>query len=184
MTSKIRSWHAKYLSYVARLQLINSVLMSISTYWCHIFVFPKKVINHINAVCTSFLWFDTSENGQAGNVSWKKVCTPKKYGGSRHSNLALWNTIAIGKIARHIGNMKESPWVKWIHNVCTKGGNWRIFYPSPIASWSLRKLYKVRRQWMSGCLRIPILLVMYTVGKWKLWIWWDEILWFGIGIPS
>ena len=121
MTSKIRSWHAKYLSYVARLQLINSVLMSISTYWCHIFVFPTKVINHINAVCTSFLWFDTSENGQAGNVSWKKVCTPKKYGGSRHSNLALWNTIAIGKIARHIGNMKESPWVKWIHNVYSKG---------------------------------------------------------------
>ena len=32
MTSRIRSWHAEHLSYVARLQLVKSVLMGISTY--------------------------------------------------------------------------------------------------------------------------------------------------------
>ena len=33
MTSRIRSWIAKNLSYTTRLQLDNSVLMSISNYW-------------------------------------------------------------------------------------------------------------------------------------------------------
>lgn len=34
MTSRIHSWQAKHLSYSARLQLVNSVLISISSYWC------------------------------------------------------------------------------------------------------------------------------------------------------
>lgn len=51
MTRTVRSWHAKHLSYAARLQLINSVLMGISTYWCQLFVLLKKVINHVNAIC-------------------------------------------------------------------------------------------------------------------------------------
>lgn len=34
MTSRIKVWNAKSLSYAARLQLVNSVLMSISSYWC------------------------------------------------------------------------------------------------------------------------------------------------------
>ena len=34
MTSRIRGWQRKKLSYAAKLQLANSVLMSISSYWC------------------------------------------------------------------------------------------------------------------------------------------------------
>lgn len=40
MTNRIRTWQAKFLSYGARLQLVNSVLMSISSYWCQIFIIP------------------------------------------------------------------------------------------------------------------------------------------------
>lgn len=46
----------------------------------------------------------------------------------------------------HIAIMKESRWVKWIHNVYTKGGDWRVFNPPPTASWMLRKLCKVKEQ--------------------------------------
>ena len=86
MTRRIRSWHAKHLSYAARLQLINFVLMNISIYWCQIFMLPKKVIHHINTVCRSFLWFGIGDNGKPGNVNWEKVCTPKKYGGCSFSS--------------------------------------------------------------------------------------------------
>lgn len=123
MTSRIRSCHVKHLSYAARLQLVNSILVGISTYWCQIFVLPKKVINHINAVRRSFLWFGISNSDKPGNVSWAKVCTPKKYGGLGIRHLDLWNKIAIGKVVWHIAMMKKSLWVKWIHNVYTKGGD-------------------------------------------------------------
>ena len=44
MTSKVRSWQARNLSYVARLQFVSSVLMNITNFWCQIFVLPKKVL--------------------------------------------------------------------------------------------------------------------------------------------
>lgn len=49
MTNRIRGWQAKNLSYAAKLQLINSVLMGVSSYWCQMLILPKKVINCIDA---------------------------------------------------------------------------------------------------------------------------------------
>ena len=107
LTSMIKTWSAKSLFYTARLQLRNSVLMSISSYWCQIFVFPKKMINMINTVCRSFLWFGVSNNSKPRNMSWSKVCKPKKFGGLGIRNLHLWNLVAIGKVVCYISS-------KWI----------------------------------------------------------------------
>lgn len=41
MTARIKSWSTRHLSFAARCQLINSVLMSIQVYWGQIFLFPK-----------------------------------------------------------------------------------------------------------------------------------------------
>lgn len=56
ITSRIHGWQSKKLSYAARLQLVNSVLISITTYWCQMFLLPKKVIKIVNNVYRSFLW--------------------------------------------------------------------------------------------------------------------------------
>ena len=76
------------------------------------FVLPKNVINHINAVYRSFLWFGINNSDKPGNVSWKKVCTPKKYGGLGIRNMDLRNKIAIGKVVWQIAMLKEFLWVK------------------------------------------------------------------------
>lgn len=123
MTSRIRSWQAKFLSYAARLQLVNSVLMSISSYWCQIFIIPLCVIKQINVVCRAFLWHGDSYNTKPGNVRWSEVCRPKSEGGLGIRNLGTWNEAAVGKIAWHIYSLHESLWVKWIHDVNRKGGN-------------------------------------------------------------
>ena len=44
MTSKIRGWQGKSLSYVARLQLVNSVLMSIIIIGAKFLYFLKKLL--------------------------------------------------------------------------------------------------------------------------------------------
>ena len=80
MTEKIRSWHAKYLTYTARLQLVNAVVMSISSYWCQMFIIPKKVLKGINAVYRAYLWHGDTKHNSPGSVEWAKVCTLKKSG--------------------------------------------------------------------------------------------------------
>ena len=55
MTSKIRSWQVRNLSYAARLQLVFAALMNITNFWCQIFVFPKKVFKQVNAIYKAYL---------------------------------------------------------------------------------------------------------------------------------
>ena len=110
------------LSYAARLQLVNSVLMSIANYWCQTIIFPKKVIQQVNAICSYFL-SDSTESKNNGNISWDKVCKPKKEGGLEIRHLESWNLAAVGKVAWYISTLHEHLWVKWVHEVYTKGGN-------------------------------------------------------------
>ena len=105
MRSWIRSWYAKNLSYVGRIQLITSVLNSISSYWCMMFILPKAVIRKVNLICRSYLWHATGNNPAPGNVCWKRICCPKKEGGLGIRNIETWNLIAIGKLTWHIHHM-------------------------------------------------------------------------------
>src|SRR5688572_30566887 len=66
MTERIKTWHAKYLTYATRIQLVNAVLMSISSYWCQIFILPKKVLKEINSVCRPYLWHGDANNTSSG----------------------------------------------------------------------------------------------------------------------
>ncbi|XP_060959312.1 uncharacterized protein LOC115700111 [Cannabis sativa] len=56
MTTRIRVWSSRNISYAGRAVLINSVLLSIHFYWSQIMILPKKVIKNIEAICRAFLW--------------------------------------------------------------------------------------------------------------------------------
>lgn len=43
ITSRIRSWTSRFLSFAGRIQLHKSVLASMYNYWCNIFLLPKKL---------------------------------------------------------------------------------------------------------------------------------------------
>ena len=100
MTWRIRAQSVKHLSYAARLQLINSVLMGISTYWCQMFILACCVIHIVNFICHSFLWFDIHDSHKTCHVNWDVVCKPKKAGGLGIQNLQVWNAAAVGKITQ------------------------------------------------------------------------------------
>ncbi|XP_010668056.1 uncharacterized protein LOC104885045 [Beta vulgaris subsp. vulgaris] len=44
MIARIRIWSSRNLSYTARMQLVNSVLMSLHQYWAQVFVLPQQVL--------------------------------------------------------------------------------------------------------------------------------------------
>ncbi|XP_056688365.1 uncharacterized protein [Spinacia oleracea] len=45
--ARIKSWAARLLSFVGRLQLVKSILFGIQLYWCKIFVMPRKIMKEI-----------------------------------------------------------------------------------------------------------------------------------------
>ena len=97
MTSKIRSWQVRNLSYAARLQLVSTILMNITNFWCQIFVLAKKVLKQVNAICRSYLWHGKADSDALGNMNWVRVYTLKKLGGLGIRNLEVWNLDAVGK---------------------------------------------------------------------------------------
>lgn len=186
MTHRIRGWQVKHLSYAARLQLINSVLMVISTYWCQIFILPKMVVKKVNSIYRAFLWNAEHTSTKPCMVKWDYICKPKKEGDLGIRNLEVWNAAAIGKLARHVSSMSESLWVKWVHGVYTKGGNWRLLNPPPTASWVLKKLCKIKEQlapYVYGNSYSINSVYKDTIGS-SATVHWCRVIWFRATVPK
>ncbi|XP_021738081.1 uncharacterized protein LOC110704582 [Chenopodium quinoa] len=65
MLNKITCWSSRNLSYSARVILVNSVLMSIHTYWAQCALLPTGVVTRITQLCRAFL--------RGGNVVLSKT---------------------------------------------------------------------------------------------------------------
>lgn len=75
MIARISTWIAKKLSHARRIQLVQSVLFGIQSYWSQLFVLPTKVIELIDGYCQSYLWSDTNTITKKALVSWSRVCS-------------------------------------------------------------------------------------------------------------
>ncbi|CAL1351994.1 unnamed protein product [Linum trigynum] len=93
LASRIRSWRANKLTYAGKLQLISSVLYSITQFWMTVFMLPKKVINRIQKVCSDFLWY--GEGTGRAKARWDLICLPKKEGGLGLRDLYTWNVACV-----------------------------------------------------------------------------------------
>ncbi|KAL2225770.1 UNVERIFIED_CONTAM: putative mitochondrial protein, partial [Sesamum indicum] len=87
---RIAGWEGMALSYAGRVQIIKSVLLSLSLYWSSAFILPKKVTNEIEKRRHSFLWKGTTNSGYA-KVAWKDLCRPKDEGGLGFKDIAILN---------------------------------------------------------------------------------------------
>ena len=67
--ARIKSWTSKFLSYVGRLQLIQSILFSLQNFWCKNFLLPKGVLNKITKLCARFLWKGKEQAAKGARVS-------------------------------------------------------------------------------------------------------------------
>ena len=89
MLSKIQHWSSKFLSYAGRLQLVISVLHSIQTYWCTVFILPKKILKDVDAILRRFVWSGSEMKKTGAKVAWTDVCCPKKEGGLGIKNIVV-----------------------------------------------------------------------------------------------
>lgn len=74
---RIGTWTRRFLSYAGRLQLINSVIMSLVNFWMAAFRLPSGCIHEIERLCSAFLWSGVELNSRKARVTWKEVCRTK-----------------------------------------------------------------------------------------------------------
>ena len=140
LVRKIRGIGFRKLSYAGRAVLIRSVLSTLHCYWARIFVIPKTVIKQIEAICRRFLWSGHESGDKMALVAWDLICKPRKQGGLDFKRLHNWNLATIAKYVWWICEKKDNLWVKWVHSIYIKQGDWMNHEPSPITSWAWRKI--------------------------------------------
>lgn len=115
MLARLKHWSTRLLSYVGRVQLLKSVIFSIANYWMQIFPSPKKVISHINSICSSFMWTGKESLTRKAPVAWDHICNPLSAGGLNMISLLEWNKATIGKLLWNVCEKKDRLWINWIH---------------------------------------------------------------------
>ncbi|GKA88788.1 hypothetical protein Tco_0810552 [Tanacetum coccineum] len=141
---RIQDWKNKSLSIAGRLQLIQSVLGSMHIYWASVFMLPTNVLHNIEQLMRQFLWSNGSSGKSKSKVAWEVVCLPKNEGGLGIRRLECFNSALMTSHVWKLLTLKESLWVKWIHEYKLKGRN---FWDIPLRgnmSWGWRKILKLR----------------------------------------
>lgn len=72
----MNSWASHSLSYAGRLELLNSIIQGVESFWIQHFPVPISIIDKIDSLCRRFLWA-----GSKPKVAWADICTPKNEGG-------------------------------------------------------------------------------------------------------
>ncbi|XP_021851059.1 uncharacterized protein [Spinacia oleracea] len=144
MTARIKMWSSRNLSYVARMQLINSVLLSLHMYWAQIYILPKSVLQEITKICRAFLWSGLAYSSKPSNVSWHNTCSSKQTGGLGFRDVVLWNTASMGKYVWALATKQDNVWVRWVTSVYLKNGEWWGYQPGNSASWYWKKICEVK----------------------------------------
>ncbi|KAL2247314.1 UNVERIFIED_CONTAM: hypothetical protein Sindi_2583700, partial [Sesamum indicum] len=140
---RIAGWEGTTISYAGRVQIIKSVLISLSLYWASTFILPKKVINEIEKRLRAFLWKGTTNSGYA-KVAWKDICRPKEEGGLGFKDISTLNrALMTKKLCDVIRCDRTSIWVEWLYKGRLQHTSiWTITDHG--GSWGWRKILRLR----------------------------------------
>ncbi|GJT37806.1 RNA-directed DNA polymerase, eukaryota, reverse transcriptase zinc-binding domain protein [Tanacetum coccineum] len=141
---RIQDWKNKFLSIAVRLQLLKLVLGSMHIYWASVFILPSRVLFNIEQLMRGFLWCHGSLKKGKSKVAWEVVCLPKDEGGLGIRRLECFNSALMVAHIWKLLSLKESLWVKWIHEYKL---NRRNFWDIPLRgnmSWGWRKILQLR----------------------------------------
>lgn len=112
--SRVTSWQARQLSFAGRLQLIQSVLYSIISFWASVFPLSKGCVEDLEKMLNAFLWSGASDSARGAKVAWESVSTAKESGGLGLRRIAGLNTVYGIKLLWNIFSGSGSLWVAWV----------------------------------------------------------------------
>ncbi|CAI8599228.1 unnamed protein product [Vicia faba] len=144
MLVRIYHWSTRILSYTRRIQLVKSVLFSISNYWLQIFPLPNKVLAHVESHCRKFLWNGTENYTRKAPISWDHVYDPIVVGGMKLISLKEWNKATMGKILWNIHSKKDKLWISLIHKYHMKKEDASNYQPKGNCLRIVKAIFKQR----------------------------------------
>ncbi|XP_062100601.1 uncharacterized protein LOC133806528 [Humulus lupulus] len=187
MVARIKVWSSRNLSYMGRVTLINSVLITIHSNWAQIMILPKDV----EAICRAFLWKGLADSNGLGLVAWHHVCLPKKVGGLGFWKVLDWNMAAMRKYVWAIATKKENLFVKWINNVYLMDRNWWEYQPPIDCSWYWKRLVVVKEAFKAkadlsyfAALRYSTKIGHDLLFEQPLAVSWSKVVWDRLSIPK
>lgn len=140
VVARAKIWTVKHLSYAGRLQLVQTILLSLQYFQCQIFILPKKVIKEIQSFFRIFPWTGNIDPSKKALVAWKTLCMLKCASGLNLKNICLRNKAAISKLLQDITHKKDKLQCKWVHTYYIKGRTISDGHQLVSMSWSLRKI--------------------------------------------
>lgn len=142
--NRLLSWTSKALSYADRLQLIKSVIASITNFWCAAFCLPQACIDDIESMCSAFLWSGSPNNTSTAKVAWTEVCRPYADGGLGIRRVHDVSTVFILKLIWRLLSQPSSLWCTWVSQYLLRGETLWDVKDTGLGSWMWRKLLKFR----------------------------------------
>lgn len=107
-------WTNKAFSFAGRLQLIISVIGSITNFWCSAFCLPQRSIDEIESMCSAFLWSGSPNVTTKAKISWDEVCKSKKEGGLRVRRIKDVFIVFALKMIWGLFTEAGSIWTTWV----------------------------------------------------------------------
>ncbi|KAE8696464.1 hypothetical protein F3Y22_tig00110670pilonHSYRG00065 [Hibiscus syriacus] len=108
--TKLSRWKSRFLSFVGRIVLINSVLSSLPLYYMSLYSVPKTVLWKIDKIRRDFLWGSYGSGRKMSRINWGKMCKPKKKGGAGIIDLGAKNKALLAKWGWRFANEKDALW--------------------------------------------------------------------------
>ena len=166
-THRMQHWTSRFLSYAGRLQLINSVLFSVQTYWATIFIIPAGVLRTLERMMANFLWSGSTSKAHRLKPRWEEVTLPRSEGGLGIKRLEEWNRAAsIKHVWLLIAGNSGSIWTEWVKTYLLKGQTiWTAKVPTR-SSWAWRNLLSLRH--------LMIQLIAWRVGDGSRISFWQD----------
>lgn len=148
LVAKIRarflSWTSKALAFAGRLQLINSVIASITNFWCSAFSLPQGCIDEIESMCSAFLWSGSPNITSKSKVAWEEVCKTKQEEGLGVQKLNDVSEVFALKLIWRLFSNSDSLWVAWVKQVILQGDSFWDAREGGMGSWIWKKLLHLR----------------------------------------
>ena len=142
---RMKSWTGRFLSHGGRLQLIKSVITSLTNFWMQAFRLPSSCLKDVERLCSAFLWSGPELKTSKAKIRWEDVCLPKEEGGLGLRPLKEMNTVHSLKLIWRIHSARNSLWVQWVQcYLIRKGSFWSIKETTSSGSWIWKKLLRLR----------------------------------------
>ncbi|GJX99396.1 retrovirus-related pol polyprotein from transposon TNT 1-94, partial [Tanacetum coccineum] len=93
-----------------------------------VFMLPSNVLLNIEQLMRQFLWSHGKSEKSKSKVAWEVVCLPKDEGGLGIRRLECFNYALMSSHIWKLLTLKESLWVKWIHEYKIKGPSTSLWY--------------------------------------------------------